>query len=67
MLKQYKSIKRYSVRQFYTKVIQKHKKILLVQKHMLLSKPVQRHILENKTKLYISYNITAKAKACTLI
>jgi hypothetical protein len=36
MLKQYKSIRRYSARQSYIKVVQKHKKILLVQRHVLL-------------------------------
>jgi hypothetical protein len=30
MLKQYRSIRRYSARQAYTKVIQKHKKISLI-------------------------------------
>jgi hypothetical protein len=30
ILKQYKSIKKYSARQFYAKTVQKHKKILLI-------------------------------------
>jgi hypothetical protein len=36
MLEQYKSIRRYSAKQAYTKAAQKHKKILLVQEHALL-------------------------------
>jgi hypothetical protein len=35
MLKQYKSIRRYFARQSYAKVVQKHKKISLVQKRAL--------------------------------
>jgi hypothetical protein len=67
MLEQYKSIRRYSARQSYTKAVQKHKKISLVQKHALLIRLAQRHILKNRTKLYISYNIAVKAKAHTLV
>jgi hypothetical protein len=36
ILKQYKSIRRYSARQSYVKVVQKYKKILLIQRHVLL-------------------------------
>jgi hypothetical protein len=67
ILEQYKSIRRYSAKQFYAKVVQKHKKILLIQRRVLLSRPAQRHTLKNKTKLYISYSITAGAKARTLV
>jgi hypothetical protein len=35
MLEQYRSIRRYSVRQSYARVVQKHKKILLVQRRAL--------------------------------
>jgi hypothetical protein len=67
ILKQYKSIKRYFVKQSYIKTVQKYKKILLIQKHILLNKLTQKHTLKDKTKSYISYNIAAKAKAHTLI
>jgi hypothetical protein len=36
ILEQYRSIRRYSVRQSYAKAVQKHKKISLVQRHALL-------------------------------
>jgi hypothetical protein len=36
MLKQYRSIRRYSARQSYTKAVQKHKKISLVQRRVSL-------------------------------
>jgi hypothetical protein len=67
MLKQYRSIRRYSARQFYTKVVQKYKKILLIQRRALLNRPAQRHILKDRTELYISYSIVARAKARTLV
>jgi hypothetical protein len=35
ILKQYKSIRRYSVRQSYVKVVRKHKIILLIQRRAL--------------------------------
>jgi hypothetical protein len=67
MLKQYKSIRRYSARQSYAKAVQKHEKISLVQRRALLNRPAQRHTLKNRTKSYISYSVTAGAKARTLI
>jgi hypothetical protein len=67
MLEQYRSIRRYSARQSYARAVQKHKKISLVQRHVLLSRPAQRYTLKNRTELYISYNIAAKAKARTLV
>jgi myosin heavy subunit len=67
MLEQYRSIRRYFVRQSYTKAVQKHKKILLVQRRVLLSRPAQRHVLKDRTELYISYSVAAKAKARTLV
>jgi hypothetical protein len=36
ILEQYRSIRRYSVKQSYAKVVQKYKIILLVQRHALL-------------------------------
>jgi myosin heavy subunit len=67
MLEQYRSIRRYFARQSYVKAVQKHKKISLVQRHVLLSRPAQRHTLKDRTKSYISYSIAAGAKARTLI
>jgi hypothetical protein len=67
MLEQYGSIRRYSARQSYARAVRKHKKISLVQRRALLSKPARRHALEDKTKSYISYSVAARAKARTLV
>jgi hypothetical protein len=67
ILEQYRSIRRYSARQSYAKAVQKHKKISLVQRRALLSRPAQRHALEDRTKSYISYIVAAGAKARTLV
>jgi hypothetical protein len=67
MLEQYRSIRRYSARQSYARTVRKHKKISLVQRRALLSRPAQRHTLEDRTESYISYNIAAEAKARTLV
>jgi hypothetical protein len=67
MLEQYRSIRRYSARQSYARAVQKHKKISLVQRRALLSRPTQRHTLKDKTESYISYSVVVKAKARTLV
>jgi hypothetical protein len=67
ILKQYKSIKRYFIRQSYTKTIPKHKKILLIQRRVLLKQACTKTYTKNRTKSYIIYNIVTKAKAHTLI
>jgi hypothetical protein len=67
ILKQYRSIRRYSVKQSYTKIVQKHKKISLVQRRVLLSRLAQRYTLKDRTKSYISYSVAAGAKARTLV
>jgi hypothetical protein len=67
MLEQYGSIRRYSARQSYARAVQKHEKISLIQRRALLSRPAQRHTLEDRTESYISYSVAARAKARTLI
>jgi hypothetical protein len=67
MLEQYESIRRYSARQSYIRVVQKHKKISLVQRRALLSRPARRYTLEDRTESYISYSVAARAKARTLV
>jgi hypothetical protein len=67
MLEQYRSIRRYFARQSYAKAVRKYKKISLVQRRALLSRPARRHVLKDRTESYISYNVAAEAKARTLV
>jgi hypothetical protein len=67
ILEQYRSIRRYSARQSYAKAVQKHKKILLVQRRALSSRPARRYTLKDRTESYISYSVAAEAKARTLV
>jgi hypothetical protein len=67
ILKQYRSIRRYFARQSYAKAVQKYKKISLIQRRVLSSRLARRHILKNRTELYISYSVAARAKARTLV
>jgi hypothetical protein len=67
MLEQYGSIRRYFARQSYARAVQKHEKILLVQRRALLSRLAQRYTLKDRTKSYISYSVAAGAKARTFV